>query len=138
MLAQNFKSADELGITYQQKEALMKTLVLMETGRLIHVERPNVVSPDDAKIFTSHFNMDKWNVIADCGSVCCIGGTAEMVGQLQPYSLHEAAGENQALRLLFYPDGGDSDWKTIIPAQAATALRSYLTTGDSRWDLAVA
>lgn len=81
MLAQNFKSADELGITDQQKEALMKTLVLMETGRLIHVERPKVVSPDD---------------------------------------------------------GGVSDWKTIIPAQAATALRSYLTTGDSRWDLAVA
>lgn len=32
MLAQSFKSADELGITEPQRNALHKTLVLLETG----------------------------------------------------------------------------------------------------------
>ena len=35
MLAQNFKAADELGITEEQIEALIKTLVMLETGKLI-------------------------------------------------------------------------------------------------------
>lgn len=141
MLAQSFKSAANLGITEPQKEALMKTLVLLETGKLAHwnahEENEKWVGWKDRK-FSGHFNMRAWSHPHDCGTACCIGGTAEFIGSLEPYSLDDTANGNDELYGLFYPQGLKRDYGEITPAQAATALRSYLTTGDARWDLAVA
>ncbi|HEU0083809.1 MAG TPA: hypothetical protein VFQ87_13170, partial [Bradyrhizobium sp.] len=59
MLAQNFRSADDLGITEPQHQALRKTLVLLETDQLTHVE-PLDRSAERGS-FTGHFNMCEWN-----------------------------------------------------------------------------
>jgi len=134
MLAQNFKSAVDLGLTDKQFEALRKTLVLLETGKMRHV--PQGGSAGEDRTFAGQFNMNKWCARNDCGTIACIGGTAEMIGELARDELHAAQIHNRKLRDLFYPMDA-YEWQNIQPSQAATALRSYLTTGDARWDLAV-
>jgi hypothetical protein len=138
MLAQSFKSADELGITEPQCDALRKTLVLLETGKLVHeTGRPKYSNTDNRK-FSGRFNMILWSADHECGTVCCIGGTAELVGNTS-FGIW-AFGSNEKLKNLFAPPMPMrcSDWHSITPAQAATALRSYLTTGDAKWHEAVA
>jgi hypothetical protein len=135
MLAQNFKSAAELKITEAQKEALMKTLVLLETGKLKHVPYSNDMlrlngSSVEGKAFDGFFNMACSFAAADCGTIACIRGTAMMVSGVdfppckEPAQLHD----------LFYHWAGDDP----DDVQAATALRSYLTIGDAKWHEAVA
>lgn len=136
MLMQNFKSAADLGITEPQLSALQKTLVLLETGKVQHADfdgRGSDGYREDGP-FTGHFNMGRWRAVQECGTVCCIAGTAELVGNVE---FSTATGG--ALGDLFWAHRMDaSGLAAITPAQAATALRSYLTTGDARWDLAVA
>jgi hypothetical protein len=133
MLAQNFKSAADLGITEPQKEALMKTLVLLETGKLRHVPYEAILGMPRGKEsrFAGLFNMGHVSRDTDCGSICCIKGTAQLISgvSLNAYG-------NPALFELFFTDRMNNC--DLTPDQAATALRSYLTTGDARWDLAVA
>lgn len=134
MLAQNFKSAADLDITEAQKDALIKTLVLLETGKLEFTKSPgfSFLVDIDAK-FTGHFNMAHWRRKTDCGTIGCIGGTAELVGDVTFDDYHE----NEGLLSLFNPRDVSS-WRNLTTEAAARALRSYLTTGDARWDLAVA
>ena len=130
MLAQNFKTAADLGITEQQKDALIKTLVLMETNKMSHVPHTELRCPPNIDLeFNGFFNMAYSYAIADCGTVGCIRGTAEMISGVEfpVLDLPDGLGD------LFYSWGGGDPG----PAEAAIALRSYLTTGDPRWDLAV-
>jgi hypothetical protein len=140
MLMQNFKSATDLGITEPQKNALMKTLVLLETGKLTHVPDKEIKGdmPKGKRTFSGMFNMGAWSG-ADahrCGTICCIGGTAELIGNVTFGGGFGRGIESPALKGLFYPS--IDSWDSITTEEAATALRSYLTTGDARWDLAVA
>jgi hypothetical protein len=138
MLAQNFKAAANLGLTETQKAALMKVLVLLETGKLVHMRDPSHEYIGGPFMFSGHFNMDSWSVRHECGTIACIGGTAELVGNLQEDELDAAASRYQPLHELFYPFLAQMrDWSAITPAQAAIALRTYLTTGNARWDLVV-
>jgi hypothetical protein len=138
MLMQNFKSAADLGISEPQKEALMKTLVLLETGKLQHIPDRDGFDMDfhATAAFSGKFNMNSWkHTYAKCGTVCCIGGTAELIGGVD---FEDTTKYGTELYNLLYPNAGDElDWDNITIAQAAMALRSYLTTGDARWDLAV-
>lgn len=133
MLAQSFKAAADLGITEPQKEALMKTLVLLETGKLAHV--PASSESDSWPTFSGHFNMCNWSGRYDCGTIGCIGGTAEMIGGVSFGPVYGFI--NSALKNLFLPPMNMATWHSITPAQAATALRSYLTYGDAKWQEAV-
>jgi hypothetical protein len=136
MLAQSFQSAADLGITEPQLSALIKTLVLLETGKLVHVPRWSW-SGDHSNEFTSHFNMAAWGSKTDCGTIHCIGGTAEAVSGDE--NLFAGWTDHGKLSELFAPYSLDFlAWEEVTTAQAATALRSYLTTGDARWDQAVA
>lgn len=138
MLAQNFKPASDLDLSEPQLSALIKTLVLLETGKLKHVPDAEGSEWPTAPLgFTGHFNMDQWCLEHRCGTVACIGGTAELVGRLEVSEFDTKAHRNRPLHNLFYPSTVEGNWGAITPAQAAIALRSYLTTGDSRWDLAV-
>lgn len=127
MLAQNFKSAAELRITQMQHKALMKTLVLLETGKLTHHKVTGIESGNPDK-FTGHFNMMFWNMKMNCGTVCCIGGTAELVGKT---SFNKGPNPSN-LEDLFCPYD-INDWDLITTAHAAQALRNYLTIGNAQW-----
>ena len=139
MLAQNFKTADELGIKEEQREALMKTLVMLETGKLVHNTDDSIakysMNEEDAP-FTGHFNMASWRQTTPCGTAACIGGTAEMIAGYDVFDEYDAQEGGIQLDQLFQPRR-IADWEAITPEQAAAALRSYLSTGDARWDLAI-
>lgn len=124
----SFRSAHRLDITDAQRDALIKTLALLESGALVHA--PASIGFSYGKTFTGHFNMAEWNHATDCGTVCCIGGTAELIGNLRFLPRPDA------LEDLFYPT--IAPLSTITPTQAAVALRSYLTTGNANWRAALA
>jgi hypothetical protein len=141
MLAQNFKSAADLGISDEQHDALRKVLVLLETGKLKHHrlnEDEIFFLRENERSFSGDFNMGTYGANHKCGTAACIAGTAELITSAKFIGVNRP----EELTELFYAgvleDGGDSDpLEKITPSQAATALRSYLTTGDARWDLAV-
>lgn len=129
MLAQNFKTANELGLQKEHYDALVKTLVMLETDKLKHSDD----SDPSAEIV---FNMNNWNMrnqeLSDgCQTVACIGGSAELIGGLARGTLRHVAEDRPALTALFFPDL--PSWWSITTEQAAAALRSYLTTGWPQW-----
>ena len=138
MLAQNFMKPADLDLTDEQFEALCKTLVLLETEKLRHVSAVPADGIDRDRTFSGRFNMSNWSGHHPCGTVACIGGTAEMVGNVSFSPIHKWQKINPRLVSLFFPPMKTSMWSSITPQQAAIALRSYLTTGDPHWDLAVA
>jgi hypothetical protein len=137
MLAQSFKSAADLGITEPQRDALCKTLVLLETGKLTHsfaFDFDREIDDESKLPFSGNFNMRYWTEPGRCGTIACIGGTATLISGVK-FGYHS----NNRLRDLFQPAFvAMNRWSDITPAQAATALRSYLTTGDAKWHEAIA
>lgn len=139
MLAQNFKSATELDISEEQHGALRKVLVLLETGKLRHFRADNFDLGYHPGFFSGDFNMTTFGYHHTCGTAACIAGTAQLISGVE----FVGVGRTKELGDLFYADcldkGGPEDpLDKITPDQAAIALRSYLTTGQARWDLAVA
>lgn len=150
MLAQNFMTAEALGITEKQRDALIKTLALMDSGKLSHTTSYGAYHPQErefpgSRAFTGHFNMSEWGYRFDCGTVACIGGTAELLAGERLFSPMTMITLTRThlppfLQDLFYPAIGvlcDS-WDEITVEQAAMALRSYLTVGHPHWELALA
>lgn len=139
MLAQNFKTASDLGISDAELDALIKVLGMLERGDITHVphvERENL-QPDHGTEPIG-FNITKFYGQADCGTVCCICGWAEYVGRLEPGSLMRKRFRRPQLEALFDPTGRVPDPSALTPARSAIALRSYLTTGEANWAEALA
>lgn len=134
MLAQNFKTPADLGLNDAEFDALVKVLGMLERGEVQHA-----TSYGEATI-PNGFCMNIWgDEDADdphrCGTVACIGGWAERVGNGVNF---QAKALSPELESLFYPGDGDDQvevdsWDDITTAQAAMALRNYLTTGKSNW-----
>jgi hypothetical protein len=132
MLMQNFKSSADLGITEPQKDALIKTLKLLETGKLRHIPEQEIRPSMDAHGYADLFNMCFTFATSDCGTAACIKGTAEIISGVKFDVFHLTPD----LSDLFYAWAPCRSYDPST-SQAATALRSYLTTGEPRWDLAV-
>ena len=139
MLMENFKGANDLEISEAKREALIKTLHLMETGEIVHRRvRSDYYPPyvrSQSHEFTGHFNMARWNTSMGCQTVACIGGTAEMIGHVR-FDFNGECDVSYALHDLFNPSliGSLKHYKYISVEQAAQALRNYLTTGKADWD----
>lgn len=126
-----FLDAETLGLTEKQRCGLVKTLAWLEAGKLDHENEK-----------TAGFDMGRWG--GSCGSVCCIGGTAEVLGETNFHISIADIGKEHVR--LFYP-GSTNDplsflvrtnpgWKAST-SQAAVALRGYLETGRADWDAAM-
>jgi hypothetical protein len=125
VLAQNCKTAEELGIKQLEWEALREVLVLLEMGELKHHD------PFESD-GSGNFNMSVWQSNYDdenCGTVACIGGTAELIGN---FSFDETDA-NEELDNLFFVHGCNTNIASISTAHAARALRNYLTDGTADW-----
>lgn len=130
MLAQNFKTANELSITPPELLALIQVLGMLERGELVDAH-----FADECE---NGFNM---GVSGNCGTPACIGGWAAFLMKIDQSSYLDRydyfhRNKNAAMHELFW-----NERATELPApaaKAAMALRSYLTVGDARWDLALA
>lgn len=138
MLAQNFKSHVDLGIGEVEQTSLVKVLGMLERGELQHGMYPL------ARMFrqSNESNMATLLNEANCGTIGCIAGWAHHISGGEAFP-EIAAGNwevrwNRSLIDLFGIGRSIGSLYHLTPAQAATALRSYLTTGDAKWSEAVA
>ena len=143
MLAPNYKTATELGISEKLHGALILVKGMLERDEIVHATRDYDVDDyplPEAAPEVWKFNMSDWRTKVTfaggpCGSVACIGGSCEW---LLKERLSDAD-EDRAMEL-FYPHevGSSSNWSEITPAQAARAIGNFLTTGEPKWREAVA
>lgn len=142
MLARPFLSAETLGLSEDQRSALIKVLHMLERDEIPFLEhnyeqyvfrnKINQMQP------ITHFNMALVYAPQDCGVAGCIKGWAEQVGGVnfriaeQPQSY----GELSRLFMMFGSDaaGRIKDMQQIQPQEAARALSNYLITGKANWN----
>ena len=123
-LDDGFLSAKELSLTDPQYEGLLKVLDYLEDESTIHTRETYYFEG-------MSFNMLVWRDIHNCGSTCCIGGTAEALMNFEIHQLYHEFNTPRQLYRLFYGEGVKHE---TTPKQAAVALRSYLKTGVTNWD----
>jgi hypothetical protein len=126
MLAQNFKTADDLEITAEEHGALIKVLGMLERGELVDAR--------NGAVCDNGFDM------SDCGNGCgtaaCIGGWVASILKFHQKKYVSHSIHVDGLYGLYF-GGGCLAYVDATVSQAAIALRSYLTTGNARWDLAL-
>lgn len=128
MLAPSFKTADDLDISTAERNALIALLGMLERGELRH-------DPEKTGEMPNGFNMDHWGAKTNCGTIGCIRGWARFIACDQ--TLFRDPPQNATL--LFTVDQlRKLPWPNITPMQASFALRSYLSTGEARWEDALA
>src|SRR5579872_209917 len=139
MLAQNFKTAKDLGLSDHRFESLVKTLGVLERGEVKHVRIVDDLFEEGKEFaipekFDGLFNMDNTFTRANCGTAGCIAGTCDWL-----FKTDFAPEGNLALDLnfellkLFCPNIDWYYWPKITVDQAARALRNYLSCGEARW-----
>lgn len=147
------KTAQELGLNDKQFQGLHNTLTALKAGTIVHIDDEDSVPQEAVGEDRLYFNMDVWqnrasyykegsNISKDCGSVCCIGGTAEFLmkdNDLFGSGMGDES-HSQALHLLFYPwdderyeDMANVNGSKISMEEAIQALTSYLEAGDANW-----
>lgn len=133
MLAQNFKTAADLQITTVMHSALMKVLGMLEREELVFCPQPKRTNIDPT--VPNGFNMGITWAKEDCGTVGCLAGwAANVMGVPWESLLHIPS-----LEPVFYPHfcelaGGTDAADKITPAEAAMALRNFLSTGKPEWN----
>lgn len=126
-----FLSAEELNLSEERRCALIKTLAFIESGKTTHVGLIGRAIPGKG----TRFNMAVWRKKHPCGTVACLGGTAEMLS-----GVDFGGGQTAQLRKLFGFTGslgrGLPDYSfmaAVTEKQAAVTLRGYLETGKVDW-----
>jgi hypothetical protein len=143
MLAQNFKTATDLGITDAEHEALTKVLGMLERDEIRHAPinyDKSFYMRKPAGVKHIDFNMGEVFSHTACGTAACIAGSCDFFFKTR-FSSSNALRDDlpDALNALFCPDTlSGSEWEKITAEQAARALRSYLTTGEANWADALA
>jgi hypothetical protein len=137
MLAQNFKTAAELGITDEELEALVKVLGMLERGEI--EAAPHGVSFFHKFAWSPRLPKPKFFGMADevavshCGTACCFYGWARYIsGNERLFCFYEGRERDDALRALFFPSRSKAI-NCSDPELGAMALRNYLTTGYANW-----
>jgi len=145
MLAQNFKTPDELQVTDAEFAALLQVLGALERDEFRHytLSRRRLIRAT----VPNGFSMSEHLCKEGCNTVACIAGWAHEFsggkvfksnGGIQGAFLWGGV-LSHALEELFYmytqPPGA---LDTTTPKQAARALRNFLTYGEARWDEALA
>lgn len=131
MLAQNFKTPVDLGIEDREFSALVRVLGMLERGELVDVQ----YRTEDTNLLG--FNIGCQYAENECGTLACIGGwAAKLMGHKDPMKYVDGYMNGGSLHELFwvYPAGPYSyHGKRPKVAEAAIALRNFLTFGEPRW-----
>lgn len=133
MLAQNFKSASDLQISDVELSALITVLGMLERGELVHEENMYDYPPLGNK-----FNMGIALTQTSCGTLGCIAGWAYAVSNREAFTEIVSSNgwnrKNKGLIKLFGIGYRTHYLSQYTTDQAAVALRSYLTTGEAKWE----
>lgn len=136
------RTAEELGITQQEYEALLAVRDGLASGALVH-ELDYSSCPGARR-----FNMETTGKYSpDCGTVACIGGwmyaamhnneiTESDFGRLSPAVERQAnyVSSSSPMGRLFYPPV-TYDYHTITTEQAVKAIDNFVEHGDPHWSL---
>ena len=130
----SYQTAEELKLPQWLYDALLSVKKVLKEGEvkyisereLLHHHYPEYSGEVPDVVL---FNMSHWADKLDCGTVCCIGGLVEHIGQHSVLS-HEIAGWER-LEDLFYPP--INRMKGITIDQALVAIENYLISGDADW-----
>lgn len=148
MLAQNFRTATDLGITDTEHGALTTVLGMLERDELVHGKYPMARMFRQPNEFNMAVTIGYAGKDGSCGTIGCICGWAYIVSnKVAFFDFIESNGADRDtavdampanLQDLFGLNVGMGALYDRSPAQAAIALRSYLSTGEARWDEALA
>lgn len=138
-----YLSSEKLGLkdpTGARRKALIKTLKLLESGKVKHREFPSVFDENDnfvdfsrLKPIKNAFNMADYTY--PCGTPACVAGWADHFlkedGKRPFFVRMHVSDDTSALSNIFsgYFARPDQDLAQITPKQAAKALRKFLETG---------
>jgi hypothetical protein len=130
MLAQNFKTPADLEIREVEFKALVTTLGMLERGELKMASEyaRDGESADPSQSDPGLFHMAAWCTNAGCGTVMCIGGTAECIMKQAFKDIPD--GLDDLFHMYKTPHG----FRDVTVEKAAAATRNYLTYGDARWN----
>lgn len=125
MLAQNFKTATDLGLSDIEFESLVKVLRMLECGD---------IKPHQFAMFTTG-DMDWWNdQRLECGTPACICGWARHISGSKPFRKNMdnyPVGLQSLFCMGSKSEGGPIDYHST--EEAALGLRNYLRTGHPCW-----
>lgn len=134
MLAQNFQSHTDLGITEAEHSALVSVLGMLERDELTLARKLDALNYEPTS--ERSFHMAITTERHDCGTVACIGGWAAALMGLRHATDFVNYSHSPRLTALFFPPSCLMD--LITPDIAAAGLRAYLTTGKADWAEALA
>ena len=133
MLAQNFKTAAELGLDQPSYDAHFKVLHALERGEMIHTKlerdyrgRYSIDLP-----VPNGFNMGPREFVRENGTCRCILGWADMYREdnKKTSTVGFTEAQSAAYARLINPTSAND--RTVD--EAAHALRTYLVTGEAEW-----
>jgi hypothetical protein len=142
MLAQNFMTAVDLGLTDTEHAALVKVLGALERDEIEHRPLMGAIGRSKGGDLPRFFNMGLVEVEIDCGTACCILGWARHFAGSEPVEYRQQAArrlflmrelDDRSERALAHAGGHEG----VTPAQAASAVRNYLTVGEPEWHIAL-
>ena len=116
-------TAKQLGITSEERKALIKVRDGLADGKFVHRKHPLPDKPTDKPIF----NMNAWRENWKCGTAGCIGGWMEVELAYEEGNWNYS----KALDPLFQPFDL-AYWSTLTPARAVRAIDNFLETGTDR------
>jgi len=128
MLARNEgKTAQELGITDIEREALVMVMNMLRTGEIKFGALSN---PGPGK----RINMATWRMTDECGTVACVGGWCQLLTSGKAFA-HTYGGTmvhvgDYQLQRLFFPPRPKHQKANAI----ANAIESFLMTGQTKWE----
>ena len=145
----NFLSAAQLHCSEEERDALIQTLALFESGKVPHnphpASRTNLTLPKEL----SSFNMQYIAENTECGAVGCILGWARYLSNdthgykifrdLWKLTKEQAAlfnivrEGNESKMTLYWHRPDNLFTQDITTEHAAVALRTYLETGTPNW-----
>lgn len=128
MLAQNFKTAKELGLADVELESLVTVLRMLE--------REDITREEFHMGYVQHVEHECKTPACICGWAYHISGGrafSELSAQHGSFLLYRRFDNHPAVVDLFRMTSTRGSGGDITPAQAAIALRNFLTHGEPRW-----
>lgn len=131
---ESFLRAATLGITDSERDVLIRSLYLLESGTIkdrgnaIYTGGPNF---SDKPAMPTMFNMGSCSIETDCGTASCILGIGRAISGNWNFMNYSVGTTHSAYRLFFPTVAGAIH--CTDPKKGARALRSYLEIGNPKW-----